>query len=180
MHVRNYGAAELELTGLYINIHGFIHILKNRYFKILVDHKAIEYMKKAKHAPTTKRLTVIDLLLKLQDFQFDLKYMQGTQMYISDALTQLYTEENHKITDIIPLNFLQHTVDNCTNETYKYCAESLYRHNITVNNATVNNRKRGRPPKGTNCFKDKRAKQVIKQPISTNKKQIKMSTTIWL
>ena len=47
--VRNYGVAELELTGLYINIHGFIHILKNRYFEILVDHKAIEYMKKAKH-----------------------------------------------------------------------------------------------------------------------------------
>ena len=31
-------------------------------------------MKKAKHEPTTKRLTV--LLLKLQDFQFNLKYMQ--------------------------------------------------------------------------------------------------------
>ena len=26
--VRNYGVAELELTGLYVNIHGFIHILK--------------------------------------------------------------------------------------------------------------------------------------------------------
>ena len=80
--VRNYGVAELELTRtLHVNIHGFIHILKNRYFKILVDHKAIEYMKKAKHAPTTKRVMV--LLLKLQDFQFDLKYMQGTKMYIS-------------------------------------------------------------------------------------------------
>ena len=43
--VRNYEVAELELTGLYINFHGLIHILKNRYFKILVDHKAIEYMK---------------------------------------------------------------------------------------------------------------------------------------
>ena len=31
--VRNYGVAELELTGLYGNIHGFIHILKNRYLK---------------------------------------------------------------------------------------------------------------------------------------------------
>ena len=167
MHVRNYEAAELELTGLYINIHGFIQILKNRYFKILVDHKAIEYMKKAKHELTTKGLTV--LLLKLQDFQFDLKYMQGAKMYVSNALSQLYTEENHKITDIIPLNFLQHTADNCTNETYKYCTESLYRHNIAVNKSTVNNRKRGRPPKGRNCFKDKRAKQIAKQPINTNK-----------
>ena len=30
-------------------------------------------------------------------------------MYVSDALSRLYTEENHKITDIIPVNFLQHT-----------------------------------------------------------------------
>ena len=52
--VWNYGVAELELTGLYVNIHGFIHILKNRYFKILVDHRAIEYMKKAKYELTTK------------------------------------------------------------------------------------------------------------------------------
>ena len=89
--VRNYGVAELELTGFYIDIHVFIHILKNRYFEILVDHKAIEYMKKAKHEPRTKILMV--LLLKLQDFQFDLKYMQGAKKYVSDALSQLYTEE---------------------------------------------------------------------------------------
>ena len=113
--VRNYMVAELELTELYINIHGFIQILKNRYFEILVNHRAIEYMKKAKHGPATKRLTT--LLLKLQDVQFDLKYMQGAKMYVSDVLSWLYTEENHGITDIIPLNFLQHTADNCTNET---------------------------------------------------------------
>ena len=90
-------------------------------------------------------------------------------MYISDALSQLYTEENHKITDIIPLNFLQHTAGKCTNETYKYYAESLYRHNIAVNKSTVNNKKRDRPLKGTICSKDKTDTQVTKQPISTNK-----------
>ena len=90
-------------------------------------------------------------------------------MYASDALSQLYTEENHKITDIIPLNFLQHTTDNCTNETYKYCAEILYRDNIAVSKSAVNNRKRGGPLKGTICSKDKTAKQPTKQPISTNK-----------
>ena len=87
--------------------------------------------------------------------------MQGAKMYVSDALSWLYIEENHKITDIIPLNFLQHTADNCTNETYK--------HNTAVNKSTVNNRKRGRPPKETNCFKERTDKQVAKQPISTNK-----------
>ena len=137
------------------------------YFEILVDHRAIEYMKKAKHEPTTKRLTV--LLLKLQDFQFDLKYMQGTKIYVSDDLSRLYNEENHKITDIIPLNFLQHTEDDCVNETYKYCAESLYRHNNSVNKLVTNNRKRGRPPKQRNNLLDKTAKQFVKQPINTTK-----------
>ena len=127
----------------------------------------MEYMKKAKHEATTKRLTV--LLLKLQDFQFDLKYMQGAKIYVSDVLSHLYTEENHKITDIIPLNFLQHTTDNCINETYKYCAQNLYRHNIPVNKPVVNNRKRGKPLKGTICSKDKTVKQTTKQSISTNK-----------
>ena len=67
-------------------------------------------MKKAKHEPTTKSLTA--LLLKLQDFPFNLKHMQGAKMYVSDAVSHLYTEENHEITDIIPLNFLQLTTDN--------------------------------------------------------------------
>ena len=134
-------------------------------------------MKKAKHKPTTKRLTI--LLLKLQDLQFDLKYMQGAKIHVCDVLSHLYTEENHKITDIIPLNFLQHTTDNCINKTYKYCIQNLYRHNIAVNKSVVNNRKRGRPPKGTIFSKYKTAKQTTKQPISTNK-QIKMSMTVWL
>ena len=44
-----------------------------------------------------------------------------------------------------------------------------YRHNIAVNKSTVNNRKRGRPLKGTICSKDKTDTQVTKQPITTNK-----------
>ena len=47
--------------------------------------------------------------------------------------------------------------------------QKVYRHNIAVNKSTVNNRKRGRPPKGTICSKDKIDTQVTKQPISTNK-----------
>ena len=90
-------------------------------------------------------------------------------MHVSDVLCHLYTEKNHKITDIIPLNFLQHTTDNCINETYKYCTQNLYRHNIAVNKPVVNNRKRGRPPKGTICSKDKTVKQTTKQSIITNK-----------
>ena len=54
---------ELELTGLLVNIHGFMQLLHNSYFEVLVDHKAIEYMIKSKtESPTTRLKT---LLLKL-------------------------------------------------------------------------------------------------------------------
>ena len=51
--VRNYGVCELELTGLACNIHGFEHLLRHSYFKVIIDHKAIEYLKKAKYEPPT-------------------------------------------------------------------------------------------------------------------------------
>ena len=45
---KNFGVTELELTGLLVNIHGFMQLLCNRYFEVLVDHKAIKYMIKSK------------------------------------------------------------------------------------------------------------------------------------
>ena len=42
---KNFGVTELELTGLLVNIHGFMQLLHNRYFEILVNHKAIERSK---------------------------------------------------------------------------------------------------------------------------------------
>ena len=51
---KNFGVTELELTGLLVDIHGFMQLLCNRYFEVLVDHKAIEYMVKSKtETPTT-------------------------------------------------------------------------------------------------------------------------------
>ena len=52
---KNFCITELELTGLLVNIHGFMQLLCNRYFEVLVDHKAIEYMIKSKtESPTTR------------------------------------------------------------------------------------------------------------------------------
>ena len=105
--IRNYGVCELEWTGLVCNIHSFEHLLKDNYFEVIIDHKAIEYLKRAKYQLTPRRLG--SLLLKLQDYAFDIKYLEGAKLKVSDALSRLYTEEKHKITDIIPLNFLLHT-----------------------------------------------------------------------
>ena len=61
--VRNYGVTELELTGLLANIHGFEQKLNNNYFEAIVDHKAIDYLIKSKHEPTSTRLvTLLDHL----------------------------------------------------------------------------------------------------------------------
>ena len=63
---KNFGITELELTGLLVNIHGFMQLLRNRYFEVLVDHKAIEYMIKSKtESPMTRLKT---LLLKLSEY----------------------------------------------------------------------------------------------------------------
>ena len=59
--VKNYGVTELELTGLLTNIHDFELKLNNNYFEAIVDHKAIDYLIKSKHEPTSMRLiTLLD------------------------------------------------------------------------------------------------------------------------
>ena len=62
---KNFGATELELTGLLVNIHSFMQLLCNRYFEVLVNHKAIEHMIKSKTESPTMRLKT--LLLKLSE-----------------------------------------------------------------------------------------------------------------
>ena len=84
---KNFGITELELTGLLVNIHSFMQLLCNRYFEVLVDHKAIEYMIKSKtESPTTRLKT---LLLKLSEYTIDLKYQKGSEMHTSDILSRL-------------------------------------------------------------------------------------------
>ena len=65
----NFGVMELQLTGLLVNIHGFMQLLCNCYFEVLVDHKVIEYMIKSKTETPTTRLKT--LLLKLSKYTID-------------------------------------------------------------------------------------------------------------
>ena len=63
---KNFDITELELTGLLVNIHGFMQLLCNRYFEVLVDHKVIEYVIKSKTESPMMRLKI--LLLKLSEY----------------------------------------------------------------------------------------------------------------
>ena len=90
---KNFSITELELTGLLVNIHGFMQLLHNRYFEVLIDHKAIEYMIKSKtESPMTRHKT---LLLKLSEYTIELKYQKGSEMHTSDALSRLHTLQTH-------------------------------------------------------------------------------------
>ena len=110
---KNFGITELELTGLLVNIHGFMQLLRNRYFEVLVDHKAIEYMIKSKtESPMIRPKT---LLLKLSEYTIDLKYQKGSEMHTSDALSRLHNfTDTPDQKDVIPLNFLQHLTPHYT------------------------------------------------------------------
>ena len=47
---------------------------------------------------------------------------------LSDTLFRLYIEEKHKITDVIPLNFLVHTAEPFIHLEYPDNANELYAH----------------------------------------------------
>ena len=127
--VRNYGVTELELTGLLANIHGFEQKLNNNYFEAIVDHKAIDYLIKSKHEPTSTRL--VTLLDRLNRYTFDLKYLEGSKLKVSDALSCLYSEEKHKISDVIPLNFLLHFTDYQLHKESDHLVNKLYAYKRT-------------------------------------------------
>ena len=138
---KNFGITELELTGLLVNIHGFMQLLRNRYFEILVDHKAVKYVIKSKtESPTTRLKT---LLLKLSEYAIELKYQKGSEMHTSDALSRLHNfTDTPDQNDVTPLNFLQHFTPNYIEHSYSHLVENLY----ALDAMTVK-RKSGRPPK---------------------------------
>ena len=143
---KNFGVTELEMTGLLVNIHGFMQLLCNRYFEVLVDHKAIEYMIKSKtESPMTRLKT---LLLKLSEYTLDLKYQKGSEMHTSNALSRLHNfMDTPDQKDVIPLNFLQHFTPHYTEHLYSHWVENLYAHRTKTSDTTPVKRKRGRPPK---------------------------------
>ena len=143
---KNFGITELELTGLLVNIHGFMQLLCNRYFEVLVDHKAIEYMIKSKTESPTMRLKT--LLLKLSEYTIDLKYQKGSEMHTSDTLSRLHNfTDTPDQKDVIPLNFLQHFTPHYIEHSYSHLVENLYAHKTKTLDTTAVKRKCSRPPK---------------------------------
>ena len=83
---RNYSITELELCGLAINIASFAHLPKRVDFDAIVDHLALTHIIKSKAEPATTRIKC--LLELISSYSFNLYYMKGKDMILSDFLSK--------------------------------------------------------------------------------------------
>ena len=99
---KSYSITELEMYGLAINIASFSHLLKRVDFDAIVDHLALTHIIKSKMEPVT---TGIKKMLELiSSYSFNLYYMKGKDMVLSDFLLQQNNDDNNP-NEIIPISF---------------------------------------------------------------------------
>ena len=99
---RNYSITELEMCGLAINITSFAHLLKKVDFDAVVDHLALVHILKSKTEPVTPRIK--RLLEVLSAYSFNVYYMKGKDMILSDFLSRQGTDKSDPH-EIIPISF---------------------------------------------------------------------------
>ena len=91
--VRSYSITELELCGLVINIASSLHLLKRVDFDAIVDHLALTHIIKSKAELATTRIK--RLLELISSFSFNLYYMKGKDMILSDFLSRQKHDDSY-------------------------------------------------------------------------------------
>ena len=104
---RNYSITELELCGLAINIASFSHLLKRVDFDAIVDHLVLTHIIKSKAEPATTRIK--RLLEIISSYSFNLYYMRGKDMILSDFLLR-QGNDNSDPGEIIPILFNMYNI----------------------------------------------------------------------
>ena len=99
-----YSISELELLGITINIASFKHYLKGENFSVIIDHSALVYIINSKKEPPTLRLK--KLLEILSQYSFNIRYLKGKEMYISDFLLRHPGNDTSSSNEIIPIAFV--------------------------------------------------------------------------
>ena len=99
---KGYPITELELCGLAINIASFSHLLKRVDFDAIVDHLALMHIIKSKVEPATTRIK--RLLELISSYSFNLYYMKGKYMILSDFLSRQENDDGNPH-EIIPISF---------------------------------------------------------------------------
>ena len=104
---RSYSITEIELCGLAINIASFSHLLRRVDFDAIVDHLALIHIIKSKMELATTRIK--RLLELISSYSFNLYYMKGKDMILSDFLLQ-QKNDNSNPHEIIPISFNMYQV----------------------------------------------------------------------
>ena len=102
-----YSITELEMCGLAINIASFAHLSRKVDFDAVVDHLAITHIMRSKVEPGTVRIK--RLLEVLSSYSFNLYYIKGKDMIISDFLSRQNVDDSN-LHEIIPISFNLRTV----------------------------------------------------------------------
>ena len=107
---KNYSITELEMCGLAMNTATLSHLLKKVDFDAIVDHLAITHIMRSKAEPSTTRIK--RLLELLSPYSFNLYYIKGKDMVLSDFLSRQKTDDSNPH-ELIPISFtLKSQVDN--------------------------------------------------------------------
>ena len=104
---RKYSITELELCGLAINIASFSHLLKRVDFNAIVYHSSLTHIIKSKAEPATIRIK--RLLELISSYSFNLYYIKGKDMVLSDFLSRQNNDDSNS-PEIIPISFNMHKV----------------------------------------------------------------------
>ena len=90
------------MCGLAINIVSFAHFLKRVDFDAIGDHLALVHILKSKTEPARTRIKI--LLEVLSAYSFNLFYVKGKDMILSNFLSKQRTDNNNP-NEIIPISF---------------------------------------------------------------------------
>ena len=122
----NYSITELEMCGLAINITSFAPLLRKVEFDAVVDHLAITQIIRSKVEPATNRIK--RLLEVLSAYSFNLYYIKGKDMILSDFLSRQNISDGDT-NEIIPISFnmrmvLQYKYYNLDEEEEKFMVQT--------------------------------------------------------
>ena len=90
------------MCGLAMNITTFSHLLKKVDFDTIVDHLAITHIMRSKAEPVTTRIK--RLIELLSPYSFNLYYIKGKDMVLSDFLSRQQTDDSNPH-ELIPISF---------------------------------------------------------------------------
>ena len=96
----NYSITEFETCGLAINIASFVYLLRKVDFDAVVDHLAIMHIMRREVEPATTRIK--RLLEVLSSYSFNLYYIKGKDMILSDFLSRQNVDDSNPH-EIIPI-----------------------------------------------------------------------------